>query len=59
VCHGCGTSLIERDWYVMHAWRLTTAGRCPHCGTACAGVFDGAPGHWGAKRRAILILDVA
>jgi hypothetical protein len=31
--------------------------RCPHCGTACAGVFDGAPGHWGAKRRAVRILE--
>jgi len=59
VCHACGAPLVERDWYTMRGWHLTSDGRCLRCGTACAGVFDGEPGRWGAKRRAILILDVA
>ncbi|HZC80658.1 MAG TPA: AmmeMemoRadiSam system radical SAM enzyme [Nitrospiraceae bacterium] len=49
-CHQCGSKLIGRDWYVMTAWNLTGDARCKVCGTACAGVFDGPPGHWGAKR---------
>jgi len=57
-CPGCGAALIERDWYTMVAWNLTGDGRCPHCGTACAGVFDGEPGRWGAKRRAVRILEL-
>jgi len=55
-CHTCGAALIERDWYTMVGWHLTSDGRCPCCGTACAGVFDGPPGTWGAKRRAVRIL---
>ncbi len=49
-CHGCGAALIVRDWYEILAWRLTDDGRCRACGTACAGVFDGPPGGWGARR---------
>ena len=49
-CHHCDGALIVRDWYVLHAWNLTDDGRCLSCGTACAGVFDGAAGTWGAKR---------
>ncbi|MDQ5851107.1 MAG: AmmeMemoRadiSam system radical SAM enzyme [Chloroflexota bacterium] len=49
-CHGCGAQLIGRDWYTMTAWNLTGDGRCSTCGTACAGVFDGPPGRWGARR---------
>jgi len=49
-CHGCGTCVIERDWYALGAWRLDHNGRCLACGTACAGVFDGPPGKWGQKR---------
>jgi len=59
VCHACGEALIERDWYTMHAWRLTADGRCQACGTACAGVFRGEPGTWGAQRRAVRILETA
>ena len=50
VCHECGETLIARDWYVLEAWNLTDDGRCQACGTVCAGVFDGPPGNWGAKR---------
>jgi pyruvate formate lyase activating enzyme len=49
-CHGCGALLIERDWYELGRWGLDDAGRCRSCGTSCAGVFDGAPGGWGARR---------
>ena len=49
-CHGCGRRMIGRDWYEITDWRLDERGRCARCGTACAGVFDGPPGGWGARR---------
>ncbi len=49
-CHACGTALIGRDWFAIVHWNLTPDGRCPACGAACAGVFDGPPGGWGARR---------
>jgi len=49
-CHACGNALIVRDWYVLRDWNLTDDGRCKNCGTACAGIFDGPPGGWGARR---------
>ena len=49
-CHGCGGPLIERDWFEIRAWELTAEARCPRCGTVCAGVFEDAPGRWGARR---------
>jgi pyruvate formate lyase activating enzyme len=49
-CHRCGAVLIERDWYVLGAWNLDARGRCVHCGTPCAGVFEAQPGNWGARR---------
>jgi pyruvate formate lyase activating enzyme len=49
-CHGCGALVIERDWYRLGQWGLTGDGRCRHCGTPCAGVFDGPPGTWGPRR---------
>ena len=36
-CHGCGRALIVRDWYVLESYVLTDDGRCPDCGTTCAG----------------------
>ena len=50
-CHGCGALLIGRDGYVVGGWNLNGAGACIACGTACAGRFDGTPGHWGGRRR--------
>ncbi len=52
-CHECGTKIIGRDWYVMTAWKLDEKGACLKCGTKCAGIFDTAPGGWGARRAAI------
>jgi pyruvate formate lyase activating enzyme len=49
-CHRCAALLIERDWYELGAWRLDERGRCAVCGEQCAGVFDGVPGRWGARR---------
>jgi pyruvate formate lyase activating enzyme len=49
-CHACGALLIERDWYELGDWSLTDGGRCASCGEPCAGVFDGPPGRWGARR---------
>jgi len=58
-CHNCGTKTIGRDWYVSTKWNLTDDGRCRECGTLCAGVFDGPPGDWGAKRLPVRLSDFA
>jgi len=52
-CHQCGELLIGRDWYVLSDWNLTADGRCRHCGTRLAGVFEAAPGRWGARRQVV------
>jgi pyruvate formate lyase activating enzyme len=49
-CHQCGQRLIGRDWYELTEWKLTSDGRCLACSAQCAGVFDGPPGRWGARR---------
>ena len=54
-CHGCGARIIGRDWYTMTAWNLTHGGRCGTCDTPCAGVFDGPPGRWGARRLPVFL----
>ena len=38
-CAGCGQPLIERDWYEILRYELTSEGRCRHCGTPLAGRF--------------------
>lgn len=52
-CHGCGATLIERDWYVLSDWHLTDDGHCLSCHEPCHGVFEGLPGTWGAKRQPV------
>jgi pyruvate formate lyase activating enzyme len=52
-CHNCGEMLIGRDWYELSTWNIDCDkqnGSCADCGTAVAGVFDGAPGNWGSRR---------
>jgi pyruvate formate lyase activating enzyme len=49
-CPGCGTRVIERDWYTLGEWQLDAQGRCAKCGTLIAGVFEARPGTWGARR---------
>ena len=56
-CHACDAVLIGRDWYVLTAWHLTNDGRCPECGTKCAGVFEPAPGTWGPRRMPVRPAD--
>ena len=56
-CPHCGEILIGRDWYVLSDWNLTDDGRCASCGAGCAGVFDGAPGDWGARRQPVRLAD--
>ena len=58
-CHECGATLIQRDWYELLAWHLTDDGRCPSCGTRCAGRFEAAPGSWGNQRRPVRLADYA
>lgn len=48
-CPECQTRLIERDWYVLGAWRLA-GNRCSVCGREIAGHFEPQPGRWGARR---------
>jgi len=56
LCHKCREPLIVRDWYEMQRWNLKD-GKCPKCGTACAGVFESEPGNWGAKRQPVRLRD--
>ena len=58
-CHHCGSPLIGRDWYVITSWKLGEDGRCMQCGTPCAGVFEAAPGTWGARRQPVRLKDYA
>ena len=57
-CHACGTRLIGRDWYDLSDWELDQDGCCNNCGTRCSGVFEGGPGHWGAKRMPVRLSEV-
>jgi pyruvate formate lyase activating enzyme len=52
-CPGCRKRVIGRDWFELTDWQLTDAGCCRGCGTRIAGVFNGPPGTWGAKRQPV------
>lgn len=54
-CAGCGTRLIERDWYSLGIWKLDEAGNCTDCGAALAGKFDPEPGTRGPRRQRVVI----
>jgi pyruvate formate lyase activating enzyme len=58
-CYQCGEQLIGRDWYELTKWNLTDAGRCGVCGTACAGIYSGPPGRWGARRVPIQLTQLS
>ena len=55
-CYVCGERLIGRDWYELSTWSITIAdgkAACAHCAAPVAGVFEAAPGHWGARRQRV------
>lgn len=54
-CHACDGLLVERDWYQLGAWHIQN-GSCMHCGESVAGVFNNAPGDWGAKRMPVRLM---
>lgn len=56
-CHQCGKKLIGRDWYVLTEWNLDKDGNCKFCNAPLAGVFEQAPGTWGANRLPIKISE--
>jgi pyruvate formate lyase activating enzyme len=58
-CPGCGKKVIGRDWYEMTAWHLDAVGRCEFCGNQIPGLFNGPPGHWGARRMPVRLRDFA
>ncbi|HET7204171.1 MAG TPA: AmmeMemoRadiSam system radical SAM enzyme [Steroidobacteraceae bacterium] len=49
-CHRCGSLLIERDWFELGRWGLTSEGACGGCGERLPGVFEARPGTWGGRR---------
>lgn len=57
-CANCGELLIGRDWYVLSEWNLTAQGKCPHCSSTCAGIFEDKPGDWGARRLPVRIMQL-
>jgi pyruvate formate lyase activating enzyme len=57
-CHACGEILIGRDGYQLSTWNMAVENErasCGSCGTPVAGVFDSAPGQWGARRLPIRV----
>jgi pyruvate formate lyase activating enzyme len=58
-CHGCGQTLIGRDWFALTAWNLTEDGRCSRCEAACDGFFEPEPGRWGPRRQPVRLKDFA
>jgi pyruvate formate lyase activating enzyme len=52
-CPKCGVMVIGRDWYEITAWHLDDSGHCLDCGHQIAGLFNGPPGNWGAKRQPV------
>jgi pyruvate formate lyase activating enzyme len=56
-CHVCGSRVIGRNWYDITLWNLSDDGRCESCGTPCAGIFAGACGAWGGRRRPLRVIQ--
>jgi pyruvate formate lyase activating enzyme len=54
-CHGCGATLISRDWHAVTRNRLQ-GNRCPDCGTEIPGLFEGAALGPTQNRRKLLAL---
>ena len=58
-CHACGAILVGRNGYELSTWGLDAVGRCARCATPCPGVFEQAPGDWGARRLPVRLADFA
>lgn len=54
-CPTCGEMVIERNWFELGKWDLTSTGHCQVCGTVIPGKFDPQPGQWGARRLRVSI----
>ena len=54
-CHACDALLVRRSRYQLSAWGLTDDGRCVACGAPWAGVLEGPPGTWGARRLPVVL----
>ena len=52
-CPGCGSLLIERDWFTLGRWGLDQTGHCRNCGQQILGLFEALPGDWGARRQPV------
>ncbi len=59
LCPACGEVAVGRDGYEITAWGLDPGGVCRGCGARIPGVFEGAPGGWGARRRPVRLADFA
>ncbi len=49
-CHACESLIVRREGYAVGEYGLSAEGRCSRCNVPVAGVFDSAPGNWGARR---------
>ncbi|HET7597081.1 MAG TPA: AmmeMemoRadiSam system radical SAM enzyme [Burkholderiales bacterium] len=54
-CPGCRAPLIVRDWYRIERQTVTPEGRCPGCGQAIAGRFEGHRDPFGRRRIPVVI----
>lgn len=48
-CPQCQALLIERDWYALGFWNLSS-NRCGSCGAVIPGHYADRPGNWGRRR---------
>jgi pyruvate formate lyase activating enzyme len=49
-CPACEEVVIERDWYRIGDYKVTTAGACAHCGAPIAGRFGAFARPFGPRR---------
>lgn len=56
-CPNCHEVVIERDWYQLGFWGITSKGRCHVCNSPLPGVFEAEPGHWGPRRVPVKLLE--
>src|SRR5262249_38818013 len=54
-CHGCGATLIGRDWYDLTAWDLSADGPRVACGAACARVVGRGRATRGRRRQSVTV----